>query len=170
MDKLTKEQRSKNMQAIKNKGTKDEVLLAKKLWHIGLRYRKNDNSVFGKPDLTFKRYKIAIFIDSEFFHGKDWETEKYKIKSNREFWWPKIERNITRDIIVNQVLENAGWKVIRFWSKSMRKDINACVETIMHIYNPQNEMFRLLGTKRSFSQNETFFFSHPYPPTLPFSA
>ena len=71
MDKLTKEQRSKNMQAIKNKGTKDEVLLAKKLWHIGLRYRKNDNSVFGKPDLTFKRYKIAIFIDSEFFHGKD---------------------------------------------------------------------------------------------------
>ena len=133
MDKLTKEQRSKNMQAIKNKGTKDEVLLAKKLWHIGLRYRKNDNSVFGKPDLTFKRYKIAIFIDSEFFHGKDWETEKYKIKSNREFWWPKIERNITRDIIVNQVLENAGWRVIRFWSKSMRKDINACVETIMHI-------------------------------------
>lgn len=83
--------------------------------------QKNDNSVFGKPDLTFKRYKIAIFIDSEFFHGKRLGNRKYKIKSNREFWWPKIERNITRDIIVNQVLENAGWKVIRFWSKSMRK-------------------------------------------------
>ena len=146
MDKLTKEQRSKNMQAIKNKGTKDEVLLAKKLWRIGLRYRKNDNSVFGKPDLTFKRYKIAIFIDSEFFHGKDWETEKYKIKSNREFWWPKIERNITRDITVNQVLENAGWKVIRFWSKSMRKNIDACVETIMHILIEEKD--KKLNTKQ----------------------
>lgn len=101
---------------------------------------------FGKPDLTFKRYKIAIFIDSEFFHGKDWETEKYKIKSNREFWWPKIERNITRDITVNQVLENAGWKVIRFWSKSMRKNIDACVETIMHILIEEKD--KKLNTKQ----------------------
>ncbi len=58
MDRLTKEQRSKNMRAIKNKGTKDEILLAKALWNKGLRYRKNDKTVFGKPDLTFKKYKI----------------------------------------------------------------------------------------------------------------
>ena len=88
MDKLTKEQRSKNMQAIKNKGTKDEVLLAKKLWHIGLRYRKNDNSVFGKPDLTFKRYKIAIFIDSEF--SKIVQQKKTKLNLTENFGGLKL--------------------------------------------------------------------------------
>lgn len=130
MDKLTKEQRHKNMQAIKNKGTKDEVLLAKALWKTGLRYRKNDRTVFGNPDLTFKKHKIAIFIDSEFFHGKDWKTAKYEIKSNRDFWWPKIERNIQRDNTVNQALKDADWKVIRFWSREMRKDIPNCIKII----------------------------------------
>lgn len=130
MDKITKEQRSKNMQAIKSKGTKDEILLSKALWKNGLRYRKNDRTVFGKPDLTFKKYKIAIFLDSEFFHGKNWETEKYKIKSNRDFWWPKIERNMQRDNTVNQVLKETGWKVIRFWNKEMRKNIPDCIKII----------------------------------------
>ena len=127
-------ERSHNsMSHIHGKDTSIEIILRKALWKKGYRYRKNFKNLPGRPDIALTKYKIAIFCDSEFFHGKDWETEKYKIKSNREFWWPKIERNITRDIIVNQVLENAGWKVIRFWSKSMRKDINACVETIMHI-------------------------------------
>ena len=85
MDVHTPEQRSKNMRAIKAPGTKDEVRLAKALWHLGYRYRKNDKSVFGKPDLTFKKRKVAIFVDSEFFHGKDWETQKFRIKSNQEF-------------------------------------------------------------------------------------
>lgn len=65
-------------------------------------------------DLTFKKYKIAIFVDSEFFHGKDWETEKDRIKSNQEFWCKKIERNIQRDIEVNSYLKLQEWKVIRF--------------------------------------------------------
>lgn len=138
MDKLTKEQRSKNMQAIKNKGTKDEILLAKALWRIGLRYRKNDKTVFGKPDLTFKKYKIAVFIDSEFFHGKNWQTEKYKIKSNRDFWWPKIERNIQRDDMVNKELKMTGWKVLRFWSKEMRKDISSCISIIENAIQEAN--------------------------------
>jgi len=72
MDKFTKEQRSKIMAAIKGTGTKDEVRLAKALWHLGYRYRKNNRTIFGTPDLTFKKLKIAIFVDSEFFHGKDW--------------------------------------------------------------------------------------------------
>lgn len=130
MDTKTKEQRSKNMQAIKAKGTKDEVLLAKALWHRGYRYRKNDKKVFGKPDLTFKKHKIAIFIDSEFFHGKNWETEKYKIKSNRDFWWPKIERNIQRDKIVTDELRAKGWKVLRFWSKEMRRDLSSHIKIV----------------------------------------
>ena len=132
MDKLTKEQRSKNMQAIKNKGTKDEVLLAKKLWHIGLRYRKNDNSVFGKPDLTFKRYKIAIFIDSEFFHGKDWEVLKPQLEkgNNADFWINKISKNQQHDDEINKQLQFLGWTVIRFWGKDIIKKTDECVQVI----------------------------------------
>lgn len=130
MDILTKEQRRKNMQAIKSKGTKDEILLAKALWHRGHRYRKNNNTVYGRPDLTFKKNKVAIFIDSEFFHGKDWDKEKHRIKTNKEFWWTKIEGNMQRDIRVNQQLINSGWKVIRFWSKEIRKNLANCVSLI----------------------------------------
>lgn len=130
MDVHTSSQRSKNMRAIKSTGTKDEVRLAKALWHLGYRYRKNNKSVFGKPDLTFKKYKIAIFVDSEFFHGKEWETQKNRIKSNQAFWHKKIERNMQRDIEVNNYLESKGWKVIRFWSKEVKKDLESCLEKI----------------------------------------
>lgn len=130
MDRHTPEQRYKNMRAIKSKGTKDEVRLAKVLWHLGYRYRKNDKTVFGKPDLTFKKYKIAIFVDSEFFHGKDWEIQKHRIKSNQEFWYKKIERNIQRDIEVNGYLAAQGWKALRFWSKEVKKDLNSCITEI----------------------------------------
>jgi DNA mismatch endonuclease (patch repair protein) len=108
MDVLTKEQRRRNMQAIKSKETKDEILLAKALWRLGYRYRKNDNTVFGRPDLTFKQYKIAIFVDGKYFHGKDWEREKYRIKTNTEFRQTKIESNIKRDALVNQHFKDHG--------------------------------------------------------------
>lgn len=127
MDVLTKEQRRRNMQTIKSRDTKDEVLLAKTLWKRGWRYLKNDKSVFGKPDIVFKRYRIAIFVDSEYFHGKDWETEKYRIKSNRDFWWPKIEGNVKRDILVSETLRNEGWTVLRFWSREVRGSLDACI-------------------------------------------
>jgi len=127
MDVLTKDQRRKNMQAIKSKGTKDEILLSKALWQRGYRYRKNNKMVFGKPDLTFKRYKLAVFVDSEYFHGKNWNTEKYRIQTNREFWWKKIEGNIKRDKVVNEELIKAGWIVLRFWSKDIRKDLERCI-------------------------------------------
>ena len=130
MDVLTKEQRHKNMQAIRSKGTKDEVLLEKALWQRGYRYRKNDSTVYGKPDMTFKKRKIAIFVDSEYFHGKDWNTEKYRIKTNRDFWWTKIEGNMKRDNQVNHYLHAEGWKVLRFWSKEIRKDLINCIKII----------------------------------------
>ena len=133
MDVHTPLQRSKNMRAIKSTATKEEVRLAKTLWHLGYRYRKNNNSVFGKPDLTFKKYKIAIFVDGEFFHGKDWETEKERIKSNREFWYKKIERNIQRDIEVSSYLKLQKWEVLRFWSKEVKKDLNSCINIIQNL-------------------------------------
>ena len=118
------------MQAIKSKNTKDEILLAKALWQRGHRYRKNNKAVFGKPDLTFYKYKVAVFVDSEYFHGKNWETEKHRIKTNRKFWWAKIEANMQRDLKVNELLVNSGWKVLRYWSKEIRKNLAYCIREI----------------------------------------
>lgn len=130
MDRLTPEQRSKTMQAIKSTATKGEVRLAKALWKLGHRYRKNNKKIFGRPDLTFAKYKIAIFVDSEFFHGKDWETQQLRIKSNREYWIPKIERNIKRDEEVNAFLIAENWTVLRFWSKEIEKNLEVCLAKI----------------------------------------
>ncbi|MFN4314051.1 MAG: very short patch repair endonuclease [Chitinophagaceae bacterium] len=136
MDVLTPEQRRKNMRAIKSKGTKDEIFLAKALWAKGYRYRKNDKSVFGRPDLTFRRFKLAIFVDSEYFHGKDWEQAKYRIQSNRNFWWSKIEGNIRRDHLVNERLSKEGWIVLRFWSQEIRKNLAYCIVQIEEKLKP----------------------------------
>jgi len=130
MDVLTPRQRRKNMQAIKSKDTKIELLLAKALWSRGYRYRKNNKTVYGNPDFTFKKYKIAIFCDSEFFHGKDWEKQKHRIKTNTEFWHSKIESNIARDNKVNKELCKKGWKVIRFWGEEIKRNIEFCVYKI----------------------------------------
>lgn len=135
MDKLTKDQRRKNMQAVKSKGSKIEIKLAKAMWAKGLRYRKNDKSVIGKPDFTFKKYKIAVFCDSEFWHGKDWHVKKDEHKSNIEFWHQKIERNIQRDNEVNNALRNCGWQVIRFWGEEIENDLVNCVIKIEEIIN-----------------------------------
>ena len=118
------------MQAVKSKGSKIETLLAKALWKQGYRYRKNNKSVFGKPDLTFKKFKIAIFVDSEFWHGKDWETRKKDHKSNIDFWHQKIERNIERDNEVNEMLLKNGWQVLRFWGKEIEQDLVSCISKI----------------------------------------
>jgi len=130
MDRHTPEQRSKNMRAIKSTGTKEEIRLAKALWKLGYRYRKNNKKVFGKPDLTFEKKKVAIFIDSEFFHGKDWQEQKERIKSNRDYWYKKIERNISRDKEVNAFLAENNWTVLRFWSKDVQKNLEECINII----------------------------------------
>ena len=130
MDNHTPEQRKKNMQAVKSKGSEIEKILGKALWKNGRRYRKNVKTIFGKPDFVFRKYKIAVFCDSEFWHGKDWETKKYEIKSNREFWFKKIERNIERDKEVNEKLKNDGWTVIRFWGKEIQNNTDACIRKI----------------------------------------
>lgn len=130
MDIFTKEQRSKIMSKIRGKDTKEEILLAKALWKRGHRYRKNNRKVFGTPDLTFKKSRIAIFVDGEFFHGFNWEERKYKIQTNQEFWIKKIERNIQRDKEVNKRLLAEGWIVIRFWSSFVKKNLDDCISII----------------------------------------
>lgn len=129
-DRLTAEQRKKNMQAIKSTGSKIEVALAKALHSRGHRYRKNDKSVFGRPDLTFKKLMIAIFVDSEFWHGKNWETKKNEHKSNADFWHKKIENNIARDRLVNKTLLDQGWTVLRYWGKEILKNRDSIIMEI----------------------------------------
>ena len=135
MDKLTTEQRRRNMQAVRSTGSKIETALAKALFAKGFRYRKNDKSVFGKPDLTLKKYRLAVFVDGEFWHGKDWEIRKSDHKSNKEFWIQKIERNIQRDEEVNDKLLNDGWKVVRFWGNEINKNLNSCITKIQKTIN-----------------------------------
>jgi DNA mismatch endonuclease Vsr len=135
MDRLTPAERRKNMQAVRSSGSKIETKLAKALFALGYRYRKNDRSVFGKPDLTFKRYRIAIFVDSEFWHGKDWELRKFDHKTNEKFWHTKIERNIERDKEVNDKLLVEGWKVLRFWGNDINKNLSCCINKVQSTIN-----------------------------------
>lgn len=132
MDVLTKEQRRKNMQNIKGKDTKIEIMLRKALWNKGYHYRKNYKGLPGSPDIVFTKYKIAIFCDGEFFHGKDWEVLKPRLQNsnNSEFWISKISRNRERDEEVNKNLLFEGWTVIRFWGNDIKKNVDECVKVI----------------------------------------
>ena len=126
----TQEQIHFNMQRIKNKDSNIEQLLRRSLWKRGLRYRKNVKSVFGHPDIVFIGKKVAVFCDSEFWHGYDWERRKNDFKVRRDFWIPKIERNIERDKEVTRKLEQDGWLVLRFWGKEIKKDSEQCAKLI----------------------------------------
>lgn len=126
----TKEQISFNMRQVKNKDSEIEITLRKELWRRGLRYRKNVKTITGKPDIVFKGKKVAVFCDSEFWHGHDWEHRNLEIKSRREFWVPKIERNMKRDREVSEMLEADGWIVLRFWGRQIKKDTAGCADII----------------------------------------
>ena len=130
-DDLTPEQRRKNMQAIKSQDTSIELRLRKALWARGIHYRKNYKKLIGRPDIVLTKYKIAIFCDSDYWHGYDWENRHQRIKSNREYWIPKIERNMARDKEVNETLNRDGWIVLRFWEWQIRKQLDDCVEEIL---------------------------------------
>ncbi len=139
LSKKTPEQISKNMRAIKNKGSKIEVMLMKELWSRGLRYRKNVNSICGKPDIAFIGKKVAVFCDSEFWHGYNWEERKNDFKSHQEFWFPKIKRNMERDKEVTAKLESDGWTVLRFWGKEIKNDVSGCADIIENEINHKTQ-------------------------------
>ena len=134
-DVLTPEQRRKNMQHIHSKDTKIELILRKALWDKGYRYRKNYAKLPGKPDIAITKYKIAIFCDSEFWHGKDWEVLKPRLEkgNNAEFWVNKISRNRERDDEVNKSLLFLGWTVVRFWGTEIKKNPAECIRVIEEI-------------------------------------
>ena len=123
---------SKNMSKIHSKDTSIELELRKALWHKGYRYRKNYKALPGSPDIVLTKYKIAIFCDSEFFHGKDWDVLKLRLEKgkNPDYWIKKIERNRERDKDNDKKLIFLGWKVIHFWGKDIVKNTEECVKTI----------------------------------------
>lgn len=126
------ERSHKNMSKIKGKDTSIEVTLRKALWNRGYHYRKNYKCVAGTPDIVFTKYKIAIFCDSEFFHGKDWEVLKPKLEKgkNPDYWVKKIQRNMERDREKDQKLLMEGWIVIHFWGKDIAKKTDECIKVI----------------------------------------
>lgn len=140
-DVLTREQRRKNMQHIRSKDTGPEIKLRKALWQKGYRYRKNWKLLPGKPDIVLTKYRICIFVDSEFFHGKgfygDYESRKYRSLEEQlqhshhsEFWMDKIKANMKRDDEVDSLLKEQGWTVLHFWSKDIQKNVAECLKTI----------------------------------------
>jgi DNA mismatch endonuclease, patch repair protein len=127
----TTKKRSKIMSKIRGKNTKPELLFRKALWFKGVRYRVNNKTLPGKPDVSIQKYKLAIFIDGEFWHGYNWNERKETINSNRGFWIPKIERNMQRDEEVNQQLADLGYTVFRFWERDLKTELDKCINDIL---------------------------------------
>ncbi|WP_059369750.1 very short patch repair endonuclease [Treponema endosymbiont of Eucomonympha sp.] len=124
------EQRRYNMSRIKSKDTAIEIMFRRALWRAGIRYRKNDKRLPGKPDIVLEKHKIAIFCDGEFWHGKDWRFQKDSIRTNRDYWIPKIERNMRRDNEIEKQLAKRGWLVLRFWGRDIQKELALCVKEV----------------------------------------
>jgi DNA mismatch endonuclease, patch repair protein len=133
MDNHTPDQRRANMRAIRCRDTAIEVKLRRELWSRGIRFRKNCSNVAGKPDIVFKGKKVAVFCDSEFWHGYNWTEQKERIQTNRDYWIPKIERNMQRDSEVNSELESEGFIVLRFWGRDIQKDVSGCADKVADV-------------------------------------
>ncbi|MFD2034427.1 very short patch repair endonuclease [Belliella marina] len=129
----TTRQRSRTMSKIKGKDTKPEILLKKALWHAGVRYRSNKRKLPGKPDISLIKYRLVIFVDGTFWHGHDWQKRKHQIKSNREFWIPKIERNMQRDREINHFYQSKGWIILRFWDFEVKEELGMCVKKVVDV-------------------------------------
>lgn len=130
-----------------------ETTLAKALWHSGYRYRLNYKMLPGSPDVAITKYRIAIFVDGEFWHGYDWENRKLKLKANREYWIEKIEENIARDRRNDILLEQIGWIPVHFWEKEVKKELDDCIRVIDQLSVQQcvEEHFVTLPVDEDFS-------------------
>ena len=123
----------KRMSKVRLKNGKAETILAKKIWHKGYRYRRNYKKLPGSPDVSILRYRVAVFVEGEFWHGENWEERKAKLKHNREYWIEKIEENMARDKRVDAQLQELGWIPIHFWEKQVLKNTDECVNTILEL-------------------------------------
>ncbi len=129
--KKTPEQISYNMSRIRGSKTKPENLLCAELWRRGLRsFKRNARTVVGQPDIVFFAQSLAVFCDGDFWHGYDWEHRRDDFKVHRDYWIPKIERNIVHDRAISYSLEALGWRVVRFWEHELKKELARCADTV----------------------------------------
>ena len=122
---------SRRMGRVRLKRGLAETALAKALWHSGIRYRLNFKKLPGSPDIAITRHHIAVFVDGEFWHGKDWEARKPRLNRNREYWIQKIEENMARDRRNDRELTALGWQVVRFWEKDVKKSPDRCADAVI---------------------------------------
>ncbi|MFA6635670.1 MAG: very short patch repair endonuclease [Candidatus Omnitrophota bacterium] len=128
MDNLTPEQRRKNMQNIRSEGTQPELLIAKELRRQKIYFAKNVKTITGKPDFVFRRKRVVVFVDSDFWHGH--RTRCIMPKSNCGYWEQKIARNKQRDRQVTKALKGEGWTVIRLWEKDIKRSLDKSLKKI----------------------------------------
>lgn len=119
----------------KKTDTRCELLLRRALWTAGFRYRKNVASLPGRPDIVFPGAKVAVFSDGDFWHGKDWEARRQKLKegANSDYWVAQIQRNIDRDRANTERLREMGWTVLRVWESEIQQDLPAIVRRVAHL-------------------------------------
>jgi DNA mismatch endonuclease, patch repair protein len=133
---------SRTKKANKRKDTWHELELRRHLWMLGLRYRKNVEKLPGKPDIVFKKAKVAVFCDGDFWHGRNWDKLQLKLEkgSNSEYWIAKIKSNIERDLRINSLLSQAGWLVIRIWETDIKKDPASCAKEIKEVVSNRKDL------------------------------
>ena len=127
------------MRRVRSTDTGPEVSLRKALWRRGLRYRLYRKNLPGRPDVVFPRERLAVFVDGDFWHGRQWQSRglpslahQFRETPSAEYWVGKIERNVERDARVNADLAARGWRVVRLWEKDVVKDVDACVEVVLN--------------------------------------
>ena len=129
----------KRMSKVRLKNGKAETILAKRLWHEGYRYRRNYKKLPGSPDIALTTYKVAVFVDGEFWHGENWEERKAKLKHNREYWIEKIEENMARDKRVDGQLQEIGWTTVHFWEKQVLRHTDECLQVVLELIEKKND-------------------------------
>ena len=129
----------RRMGRVRLKNGKAETILAKRLWHEGYRYRRNDKRLPGSPDIALGRYKVAVFVDGEFWHGENWEVRKAKLQKNRADWIEKIEENMARDRRVDEQLREMGWTPVHFWEKQVLRHTDDCLAAVLALLTAHDE-------------------------------
>ena len=126
---LSPEKRSKIMKAIRSNNTNIELLLRRELWKRNVRYRIHAKVLGCRPDFSIKKYKLAVFVDGDFWHGRDYSEERFH--TNKKYWHNKIRRNIERDLEQTILLRDAGWIVLRFWETEIQNDVGRCATAVI---------------------------------------
>lgn len=129
------------MGKVRLKNGKAETILAKRIWHEGYRYRRNYKKLPGSSDIAILRFRIAVFVDGEFWHGENWEKRKAKLNHNREYWIEKIEENMARDKRVDAQLKEMGWIPIHFWEKQVLKNTDECLNVIIELISTISQQY-----------------------------